>query len=104
MKEKEKKERRGRRRRRKKKKQGEKEVLQFYIYKLPIDRPAAVTGINNIKNRGYSESLNNRGSRNYRGTVFLGGRNYRRGVVIIDAPTFLLGMRNVSTCYHQNQC
>ena len=28
----------------KKKKQGEKEVLQFYIYKLPIDRPAAVTG------------------------------------------------------------
>ena len=29
----------------KKKKQGEKEVLQFYIYKLPIDRPAAVTGI-----------------------------------------------------------
>ena len=31
----------------KKKKQGEKEVLQFYIYKLPIDRPAAVTGNNN---------------------------------------------------------
>ena len=31
----------------KKKKQGEKEVLQFYIYKLPIDRPAAVTGSNN---------------------------------------------------------
>ena len=29
----------------KKKKQGEKEVLQFYIYKLPIDRPAAVTGM-----------------------------------------------------------
>ena len=29
----------------KKKKQGEKEVFQFYIYKLPIDRPAAVTGI-----------------------------------------------------------
>ena len=29
----------------KKKKQGEKEVLQFYIYKLPIDRPAAVIGI-----------------------------------------------------------
>ena len=28
----------------KKKKQGEKEVFQFYIYKLPIDRPAAVTG------------------------------------------------------------
>ena len=28
----------------KKKKQGEKEVLQFYIYKLPIDRPAAATG------------------------------------------------------------
>ena len=28
----------------KKKKQGEKEVLHFYIYKLPIDRPAAVTG------------------------------------------------------------
>ena len=30
----------------KKKKQGEKEVFQFYIYKLPIDRPAAVTGSN----------------------------------------------------------
>ena len=29
----------------KKKKQGEKEVFQFYIYKLPIDRPAAVTGM-----------------------------------------------------------
>ena len=28
----------------KKKKQGEKEVFQFYIYKLPIYRPAAVTG------------------------------------------------------------
>ena len=33
----------------KKKKQGEKEVLQFYIYKLPIDRPAAVTGNNNLR-------------------------------------------------------
>ena len=32
----------------KKKKQGEKEVLQFYIYKLPIDRPAAVTGNNEL--------------------------------------------------------
>ena len=32
----------------KKKKQGEKEVFQFYIYKLPIDRPAAVTGIYTI--------------------------------------------------------
>ena len=29
----------------KKKKQGAKEVLQFYTYKLPIDRPAAATGI-----------------------------------------------------------
>ena len=29
----------------KKKKQREKEVFQFYIYKLPIDRPAAVTGM-----------------------------------------------------------
>ena len=29
----------------KKKKQGEKEVFQCYIYKLPIDRPAAVTCI-----------------------------------------------------------
>ena len=28
-----------------KKKLGEKEVFQFYIYKLPIDRPAAVTGM-----------------------------------------------------------
>ena len=37
-------------REKKKKKQGEKEALQFYIYKLPIDRPAAVTG-NRIKNR-----------------------------------------------------
>ena len=34
-------------REKKKKKQGENEALQFYIYKLPIDRPAAVTG--NIK-------------------------------------------------------
>ena len=32
----------------KKKKQGEKEVFQFYIYKLPIDRPAAFTGIEKI--------------------------------------------------------
>ena len=31
----------------KKKKQGEKEVFQFCIYKLPIDRPAAVTSIYN---------------------------------------------------------
>ena len=30
----------------KKKKQGEKEVFQLYTYKLPIDRPAAVTGNN----------------------------------------------------------
>ena len=35
----------------KKKKQGEKEVFQFYIYKLPIDRPAAVTG--NINNYSF---------------------------------------------------
>ena len=32
----------------KKKKQGDKEVFQFYIYKLLIDRPAAVTG-NNLR-------------------------------------------------------
>ena len=32
----------------KKKKQGEKEVFQFYIYKLPIDRPAAVSGITSL--------------------------------------------------------
>ena len=46
-KEKEKKERKKERNKRekKKKKQGEKDVLQFYIYKLPIDRPEAVTGI-----------------------------------------------------------
>ena len=38
------KEQKERKKREKKKKQGEKEVLQFYIYKLPIDRPAAVNG------------------------------------------------------------
>ena len=36
-------------REKKKKKQGEKDALQFYIYKLPIDRPAALTGSINIK-------------------------------------------------------
>ena len=41
-----------------KKKQGEKEVLQFYIYKLPIDRPAAVTGIDDGFEDYFQHSLN----------------------------------------------
>ena len=41
---KERKEERKKQKKKKKKKQGEKEVFQFSIYKLPIDRPAAVTG------------------------------------------------------------
>ena len=41
----------------KKKKQGEKEVLQFYIYKLPIDRPAAVTGNNIIRDGGVKPAM-----------------------------------------------
>ena len=36
--------RKKKKKKKKKKKQGEKEVFQFYIYKLPIDRPAAATG------------------------------------------------------------
>ena len=37
-------ERKKKKEKKKKKEQGEKEVFQFYTYKLPIDRPAAVTG------------------------------------------------------------
>ena len=51
----------------KKKKQGENEVLQFYIYKLPIDRPAAVTGnhlvklgLGNNRKKCTSERINQR--------------------------------------------
>ena len=44
-KEKERKKERRKKKKKKKKKQGEKEAFQFYIDKLPIDRPAAVTGI-----------------------------------------------------------
>ena len=49
-KKKERKKRFQKKKKKKKKKKGEKEVLQFYIYKLPIDRPAAVTGSNNDNN------------------------------------------------------
>ena len=38
----------------KKKKKKEKEVPQFYIYKLPIDRPAAVTGNNSSDDNNYN--------------------------------------------------
>ena len=41
------KERKTKEKKKKKKELGEKEVLQFYIYKLPIDRSAAVTGGSN---------------------------------------------------------
>ena len=48
----------------KKKKQGEKEVLQFYIYKLPIDRPAAVTG-NKLQNKTKTRTRMNRATTKY---------------------------------------
>ena len=58
----------------KKKKQGEKEVFQFYIYKLPIDRPAAVTGSSNSKRLRRAPRLK-KFRRLRRALLFLGGQN-----------------------------